>query len=159
MNEKVFKTLEYNKIIEKLTSYAVSPMGKEMASVLRPSTVLSDIELWQNETSEAEAMIMRKGSIPLGGLREIRPQIKRLSMGGSLGIPELLNIGEFLYASRRAKNYSVNENKAERYETIGPLFDLIVEIPKLEKEISRVILSETEVADDASQGIRVYKSH
>ena len=102
MNEKVLKTLEYNKIIEKLTSYAVSPMGKEMASALKPCTSLSQIEnRYTYRTSEAEAMILRKGSIPLGGLREIRPQIKRLAMGGSLGIAELLYIGDFLYVCRR----------------------------------------------------------
>ena len=154
MNEKVLKTLEYNKIIEKLTSYAVSPMGKEMTAALKPCASISQIQQWQNETSEAEAMILRKGSIPLGGLREIRPQIKRLAMGGSLGIAELLNIGDFLYVCRRVKNYSVNENKAESYDTIGPMFDLVMELPKLEKEISRVILSETEVSDDASQGLK-----
>jgi len=53
MNKKVLETLEYNKIIDKLVGYAVSPMGKEMAAELRPSNILSDIELWQNETSEA----------------------------------------------------------------------------------------------------------
>lgn len=154
MNKKVFKTLEYDKITEKLMSYAVSPMAKEMAQDLKPSVSLSEIEQWQNETSEAEAMILRKGSIPLGGLHELRPQIKRLAMGGSLGIAELLNVGEFLYVCRRIKNYSINENKSETYNTIGPMFDLLMELPKLEKEISRAILSETEVADDASQGLK-----
>ncbi len=154
MNKKVLETLEYNKIIDKLVGYAVSPMGKEMAAELRPSNILSDIELWQNETSEAETMLFRKGSIPLGGAKEIRPFIKRLSMGGVLGIAELLNLGEFLYACRRVKNYSKNENKSENYVTIGPMFELIVELPKIESEITRSIISETEVSDDASIGLR-----
>ena len=104
MNEKAFKTLEFNKILNKLIDFAVSPMGKERASKLTPSVVLSDIVNSQKETSEAVSMAMRKGSLSLGGLREIRPQLKRASMGGTLSIEELMNIGEFLYACKKAKN-------------------------------------------------------
>ncbi len=154
MNEKAFKTLEFNKILNKLIDFAVSPMGKERASKLTPSVVLSDIVNSQKETSEAVSMAMRKGSLSLGGLREIRPQLKRASMGGTLSIEELMNIGEFLYACKKAKNYSKNENKAESYEILDGLFGLIELIPKLESEISRCILSETEISDDASTGLR-----
>ena len=157
MNEKVFKTLEFDKILTKLKGYAVSPMGKEMAENLRPSGEIYEIRKWQNETSDAYAMIMRKGTIPLGGLKEIRPQLKRVSMGGNLNIEELMNIGEFLYVCRKVKNYSVNENKGETYEYIGELFDLIEHIPRLEKEITRVIISETEISDDASNDLRAIR--
>jgi len=154
MNEKVFSTLEFNKITRELTALAVSPMAKELAEALSPSYDIYEIKQHQKETSEAETMLMRKGDMPLGGFREIRPQVKRVSMGGNLGIAELLNIGSFLYACRRAKNYSVNENKNEVYENIGPLFDALCEAPKLEKEIERSILSETEISDEASQGLK-----
>ena len=157
MNEKVFKTLEFDKILTKLKGYAVSPMGKEMAENLKPSSEVYEIRKWQNETSDAYAMIMRKGTIPLGGLKEIRPQLKRVSMGGNLNIEELMNIGEFLYVCRKVKNYSVNENKGETYEYIGELFDLIEHIPRLEKEITRVIISETEISDDASNDLRAIR--
>jgi len=154
MNEKVFRTLEFDKILSKLRDYAVSPMGKEMAEELRPSAEAYEINKWQNETSDAYSMIMRKGNIPLGGLHEIRPQLKRVSMGGSLGIDELMNIGEFLYVCRKVKNYSINENKDESYPYIGEFFDIIMPLTRLEKEISRVIISETEISDDASNELR-----
>jgi len=154
MNEKVFKTLEFDKILSKLRDYAVSPMGKEMAEELRPSSEAYEINKWQNETSDAYSMIMRKGNIPLGGLREIRPQLKRVSMGGSLGIDELMNIGEFLYVCRKVKNYSINENKDENYPYISEFFEIIMPLTRLEKEISRVIISETEISDDASNDLR-----
>jgi len=157
MNEKVFKTLEFDKILAMLKDRAVSPMGKEEAENLRPSTELYEINKWQNETSDAAAMIMRKGMIPLGGLHEIRPQLKRVSMGGSLGIEELMNIGEFLYVCRKLKNYSINENKDESYPHIGELFDIITPLARLEKEISRVIISETEISDDASNDLRTIR--
>ena len=78
MNEKAFRTLEYNKIIDKLREFAISPMGKELCGELKPSVDISEIERWQDETTEASAMIVRKGNIPLGGIREIRPQLKRV---------------------------------------------------------------------------------
>ena len=111
MNEKVFKTLEFDKILGKLKGYAVSPMGKEEAENLKPSTEVYEINKWQNETSDAAAMIMRKGAIPLGGLHEIRPQLKRVSMGGTLGIEELMNICEFLYVCRKIKNYDTKRHR------------------------------------------------
>ena len=154
MNEKAFRTLEFNKIIKKLTDLAVSPMGKEKAQSLVPSVVISDIVNSQKETSEAVSMAMRKGSLSLGGLREIRPQLKRASMGGTLSIEELMNIGEFLYVCRKAKNYAKNENKAETYEILDGLFMLIELILKLENEITRCIVSEVEISDDASTGLR-----
>ena len=150
MNEKAFRTLEYNKIIDKLREFAISPMGKELCGELKPSVDISEIERWQDETTEASAMIVRKGNIPLGGIREIRPQLKRVLAGGSLNIEELMNINEFLYVCRKVKNYSVNENKAESYKSIDGMFAAVELLPLLEKEISRCIVSEVEISDNAS---------
>lgn len=118
MNEKALRILEYDKIINMLAGFAVSPMAKEMAHHLQPSVSMSEIVLRQQETTEAVSMVLRKGSPSFGGFREIRPQLKRAEMGGTLSIPELMHIGEFLYVCRKAKNYAKNENKAETYERI-----------------------------------------
>lgn len=150
MNEKAFRTLEYEKIREKLAAFAVSPMGKERARELCPSPVMSDIVLWQQETTEATNMVLRKGTPSFGGLREIRPQIKRAGMAGVLSIAELMAVGEFLYVCRKIKNYGNHENKAEVYPRMDEYFDLLIPVPSLENEISRCILSETEIADTAS---------
>lgn len=150
MNEKVLKTLEYQKIREKLAAFAVSPMGKERAGELCPSTVMGDIALWQQETTEATNMVLRKGTPSFGGFREIRPQLKRAAMAGVLSIAELMAIGEFLYVCRKIKNYGVHENKAEAYPRMDEYFELLMPVPSLENEISRCILSETEIADTAS---------
>ncbi len=154
MNKKALHTLEYDKIIEKLASFAVSPMAKERVRALQPATVMSDIALWQQETTEATAMILRKGTPSFGGFREIRPQLKRASMAGVLSISELMEVGEFLYVCRKMKNYGKHENKAEAYERMDEYFDLLAPIPSLENEITRCILSETEIADDASAELR-----
>lgn len=154
MNEKALHTLEYDKIIQKLVGFAVSPMAKERAAALRPSSAMSDIIIWQQETTEATTMILKKGTPSFGGFREIRPQLKRASMAGVLSIAELMAIGEFAYVCRKVKNYAKKENKMEIYERLDEYFDLIIPLDKLENEISRCILSETEIADDASSGLR-----
>ncbi len=154
MNEKALHTLEYDKMIEKLTGFAVSPMAKERAAALKPSAAMSDIILWQQETTEATSMVLRKGAPSFGGFREIRPQLKRASMAGVLSIAELMAIGTFAYVCRKVKNYAKKENKTEVYERLDEYFDLIVPLDKLEHEINRCILSETEIADDASPGLR-----
>ena len=153
MNEKALKKLEYDKIIKKLAYFAASPMAKQKAEKLRPYTAMMDITAAQQETSEAVSMVLRKGTLALGGLKEIRPQIKRAYMGGTLSMEELMNIGSFLYVCRRAKDYAKNENKAEVYEKLDDLFDMIVTIPALENKITTCILSETEMADTASSAL------
>ena len=154
MNEKALHTLEYDKIIQKLVGYAVSPMAKERAMNLRPSDAMSDIAIWQQETTEATVMALKKGAPSFGGFREIRPQLKRASMAGILSVAELMAIGEFAYVCRKVKNYARKENKDEVYPRLDEYFDLIIPLDKLENEISRCILSETEISDDASAGLR-----
>lgn len=153
MNEKTLKKLEYDKIIKKLMDFAVSPMAKEKAEALLPYTAMTDIIQQQQETSEAVSMILRKGTLTLGGFKEIRPQMKRAAMGGVLSMGELMHIGSFLYVCRRAKEYAKHENKTEVYEKLDALFELIQPIVSLENEITRCIVSETEMADTASSAL------
>ncbi len=154
MNKKVLSTLEYNKIIDKLKGYAISEMGKRLAENLEPSNDIDDILYWQKETSESVSMILKKGSLSLGGLRDISPYLKRVSVGGVLSIKELFDIGEFLYVSRKAKNYAKNESKNDVFEILEPQFGMIETIDELEKDISRCIISDTEIADEASIKLR-----
>lgn len=150
MNEKALRTLEYKKIVERLAGLAVSPMAKERAMALEPSPIMSDIVLWQQETTEAVNMMLRKGTPSFGGLREVRPQLKRANLGGVLSIPELMAVGEFLYVCRKIKNYGMNDNKDIVAPRLDEYFDLLAPIPSLENELTRCILSETEISDAAS---------
>ena len=150
MNEKMYQRLEYDKIIKKLVDFAVSPMAKEKAEALQPYTAMIDITMAQQETTEAVSMILRKGTLGLGGFREIRPQMKRAAMGGILSMGELLHISGFLSACRRAKEYGNHENKTESYERLDEFFALLTPIPALEQEITKCILSDVEMADTAS---------
>lgn len=150
MNDKALHTLEYNKIINKLSNYAVSKMGKEIAQNLKPSSNITDILQWQKETTEAVSMVMKKGSLSLGSLKDIRPYLKRVSVEGILSPEEFIDISDFLYASRRAKNYSKSESKNDSFEILQPQFDSIETASDLENEINRCIISATEISDDAS---------
>ncbi|MCT4598356.1 MAG: endonuclease MutS2 [Vallitalea sp.] len=153
MNNKVLYTLEYNKIIDQLISHTSSKMGKELSSSLVPHYDLETIKIKQKETSEAASMILRRGSLALGGLKDIRSSLKRLTIGGNLSIVELLNIGEILRVSKLVKSYAKSakdSNNATDLEILYGIFDSIETIHPLYKEITRCIISEEEVSDDAS---------
>ncbi len=153
MNEKAIKTLEFDKILEHLAAKAISPSGKEACRALRPTDNLAMIDRAQQETSEAAAMIVRKGSLPLGGIKPISALLERVGMGGMLHLEELMAVASFLYVCQKVKQYAKNENKAEHYERLEELFALVEPLPQLEKEINRCVKSEVEMADEASPGL------
>ena len=154
MEVKSFKTLEFNKIIDKLQNYAGSELGKKIAGQLTPYTDIDEIKLHQGETSEAVTMILKKGSLGMGGLRDISTYIKRVNVGGSLNIVELLHIADFLRVAKRAKGYGQAEGKNDSFPILEPRFNAIELANDLERDIERCIISPTEVSDDASSTLR-----
>ena len=92
MNQKSLKTLEYEKIISQLTEYAASIPGKLLCQELKPSSDYEEILQAQAETSDAVSRIRMKGSLSLTGVRDIRDSLKRLEIGSTLSIPELLSV-------------------------------------------------------------------
>ena len=150
MNPKALHILEYDKIIDQLAGKAISAMGKERAAALLPTFDLDDIRLWQQETTEAASFILRKGSLPLGGIRDIRPSLMRAEMSGMLSIEELLHVNDFLYVCRKAESYGKLEGKTEPYALLDPLFAQIQTAVPLERELTRCIAGEKDLADDAS---------
>lgn len=155
MNEKVLQTLEYNKIIDQLVSFASSPSGREFCQNLKPQTDRDWIETTQRETSDALTHILTKGELSFYGIRDIRPSLKRLDIGSSLGSHELLDIAMLLSAAASVKNYfrqalreddSTGDSLDERYQLIEPLSPLM-------QEIRRCIPDRDIIADDASTGL------
>ena len=163
MNEKALRILEYPKIIEKLTELAGSPMGKDLCKNLVPSTDLGTICQMQMETSDALARIYAKGHLSFSGLKDIRPSLLRLKVGSSLNIPELLALASLLDVALRAKSYGRRENSQGReadenaqaaQDSLDGMFSVIEPLSPLNNEIKRCILSEEDIADDASPGLR-----
>ena len=157
MNDKALKTLEYTKIRERLTAQALSPMGKEKCSALVPLDNISEIVREQKETTEAVNMALKKGRLPLGGIKDIRSHLERAEAGGVLVIDELMAVGEFLYVCRKVKNYSKQENKADTFPVLEDYFAIVKTINNVENEINRCILNEQEISDDASSGLRTVR--
>lgn len=151
MNEKSLRTLEFNKILEMLIGKCISAMGKEQAINLKPSTDISEINRMQDYTSESSGMILKKGSLPMGGIRDIRPQLKRVGVMGVLSVEELLAVGDFLYVCRKIASYGEKESKNDHFPLLDDMFACISLLPALEKEIARCIMPPDQVADDASQ--------
>lgn len=154
MNEKALRILEYNKIIEKLTDCATSPMGKEICKNLLPSTDLGEICLGQMETSDALSRIYAKGSLSFSGLRSIRDSLLRLKVGSSLSAAELMHIASLLETALRAKSYGRRETDDMSTDSLDGLFNAIEPLSPVCREIRRCILSEEEIADDASPGLK-----
>lgn len=154
MNEKALRTLEYNKIITLLTEQATSQSGRELCRNLKPSTDLSAIRLAQQQTGDALTRIYRKGSLSFAGNHDMGASIKRLEIGGTLGIEEFLRLCSLLEVAKRAKAYARREREEENEDSLDEFFARIEPLTPLHEEIRRIILSEDEIADDASPTLR-----
>lgn len=155
MNEKVLKTLEYDKIITLLTEYASSEPGKQLCRSLTPATDLNTIRSAQNETTDAGSRIRQKGSLSFSGIRNIGSSLKRLEIGSSLGIIELLSVSSLLTCASRAKAYGRHEESEEfPDDSLDGYFRLLEPLTPVNSEIKRCILSEEEISDEASPGLR-----
>lgn len=154
MNEKALKTLEYYKIIDMLEAFATSSIGKNKCRQLRPLDNLTEIETMQQETADALSRIYQKGSLSFSGVKDVRGSLKRLEVGSTLGIGELLAIRSLLENASRAKAYSRRETEDEHTDSLDNMFELIEPLSPLATEIGRCILSEDEISDDASTGLR-----
>lgn len=155
MNEKALKVLEYHKIIEKLITFAGSQPGKALCRDLVPSSDISEIRRMQRETSDAVSRLCRKGNVSFSGLSDIRGSLKRLEIGGSLNIDELLRICKVLETTSRVKAWSRSENREEMPDdSLDQMFTDLQPLTPLANEIRRCIISEEEISDDASPGLR-----
>ena len=150
MNEKVLKILEYHKIIDQLSDYASSPMGKKLCRELKPISNINEIRQMQTQTSDALARIFAKGSISFSGLYDIGGSLLRLKVGSALGIVELLQISKQLDVALRVKSYSRKDTDDDNKDSLDDMFTVIEPLSPLNNEIKRCIISEDEIADDAS---------
>lgn len=154
MNQKVLKTLEYHKIIEKLTEYAASEPGKRLCRELEPSSDFEEIVQAQAETADAVARVRQKGSVSFAGISDIGGSLKRLEIGSSLSIHELLAVSSLLTCAARAKNYGRRQESELPDDSLDEMFRSLEPLTNVNNEVTRCIISEEEVADDASPGLR-----
>ena len=153
MNQKALRTLEYDKIIAQLVEYASCESGKELCRKLVPSIDYDEIVTAQRETTDAVTRVRQKGGISFGGVKDIRASLKRLEVGSSLGIVELLSVSTLLTTAARAKSYGRHEDSELPEDSLEQLFSVLEPLTPVNTEIKRCILSEEEVSDDASPGL------
>ncbi len=153
MNQKALKTLEFDKIIHRLTEHAASVGAKKKCMELVPVTSLWEIERAQTQTADALRRIWQKGSISFGGIRDIRGSIKRLEIGGILGMGELRQIMSLLETAGQVQKYGAHERDDEKADSLDESFEFLDPVPSLCSEIRRCILADDEMADDASSAL------
>lgn len=154
MNSKVLHVLEYHKIIDQLTDKATSEQGRKLTSTLVPMTDPDAISKAQTETADALGYLFRKGSTSFGGNKDLRPCIRSLEIGSVLSVAELLRIAAFLENVKRIKAYGKKEREDAAQDTLDVYFDSLEPLTPLANEIRRCILSEEEIADDASPTLK-----
>lgn len=154
MNSKVLRVLEYNKIIERLTDKATSEQGRKLTAALEPMTDLDAIEKAQTETADALGYLFRKGSTSFGGNKDLGMCIRSLEIGSTLSIAELLRIAAFLENVSRIKSYGRKEREDTPADSLDEYFESLEPLTPLSNEIRRCILSEEEIADDASPALK-----
>lgn len=154
MNKKVLRVLEYDKIIARLMEKATSEPGKKLAAALLPMTDLNEIQTAQTETADALGRLFAKGSTSFGSNKDLGMSIKSLEVGSVLSIAELLRIASFLENVNRIKAYGRRERDDMPGDSLDAWFDVLEPLTPLAGEINRCILSEEEIADDASPALK-----
>ncbi len=149
MNTKAFTTLEFNKILNKLVGFACSEGAKTSARRLIPMTDIDEINSALDMTNDAVSRIYRKGAVSFEGIRDIRGSLARLKVGSALGVKELLNISSLLGCTAHVKNYY-----EQRTDSLSVFFDSLDPVTLLNSDITRCIISEDEISDDASANLR-----
>ena len=154
MNQKVFKTLEYNKIVERLAEYAFGADTKERCLSLLPSTSLSEITNAQQQTKDAMNRSLKKGRLDCSGIKPLSSAIRRVEIGGTMNIEELLGLCKLLETARRVKAYGRKEREDIPSDSLSELFDGLEPLSPLCDEIRRCIISVDEISDDASSNLK-----
>ncbi|MDD6579762.1 MAG: endonuclease MutS2 [Lachnospiraceae bacterium] len=159
MNEKSLRILEYNKIIEMLSSKAHSKAGKLLCDGLKPIDNLNEVISSLQNTDDALKRLIKNGNISFAGNKDIRQSLLRLKKGSSLNALELLLICDLLEASSRVKSYLKKEHPDDEDDSLDKYYAMLEPLTKHSLEIRRCIISEDEIADDASSELKAIRRH
>jgi DNA mismatch repair protein MutS2 len=152
--QKLFRVLEYDKIIELLAGRTAGRAGAGAASALKPATDAYEVDARQRETAEAVYVIMKKGALPLGEYGDIVRDAAYAAKGGTLTMEALLGIAGHLNAVRMAVSFLSADVDAGSIPLIMSAAGVMTSHKPLEERIRLSILSDTEMADSASPELR-----
>ena len=159
MNKKVLRTLEFDKIVERLSSCASSEAGALLCRQLEPDTDPDAIRLALQNTTDAVSRLRKKRGPSFFNLPDVRPSVKRLEIESVLGTAELLDISNLLDGADSVKAFLRPENDETPADSLSPIYDSIDECRNLNDEIKRCILGIDEIADDASPTLKDIRRH
>ena len=164
VNRKVLETLEYTKVRARLTEKATSDPGRRLCAELEPMTEAAQIEEAQTQTADALTMLFQKGSTSFGGNKDLTMALRSLEIGSTLSASELLKVAGQLENVNRIKSYGrkPRENTERdggesgdfQASSLAGHFERLEPLTQLSAEIGRCILSEEEIADDASVNLK-----
>ena len=154
MNDKALRILEYHKIISLLAEKASSAPGKELCQKLAPMTSLAALEEAQQQTAEAFTRLVKGGRIHFSGNKDISLSIKSLEIGSALSAAELMKISASLACATRAKTFARSDHDEEIADSLQTYFANLEPLTPLQNELNRCIISEEEIADDASSALK-----
>ena len=154
MNQKTLTKLEYDKIAALLEEEASSFRGRQLCRRSKPLTDIDKINTLQEQTAAAFTRIVRKGRISFGDAAPIEESMKRLEIGGALSISELLRFSRLLANTARVKSYGRHDTQEDSADCLDAYFDCLEPLTPLANEIERCIVSEDEISDDASPGLK-----
>ena len=157
MNEKYQRVLEYPKILEKLSEFAVSDMGRERALALRPSGDAREVRRMQAQTEEAMSVIAYTGGNPMASFTDVREYLKLSAVGATLSMKALLSVAEALRACRAVRRALVTDR--EDTPILTEMGSRISTNRMLEEDILNAILSEEEMSDHASPELANIRRH
>lgn len=158
MQERVLKTLEFDKIKSQLMEHISSSLGRNKVEELIPSTDYNEVVRWQDETDEAAKVYRMRGTIPLDGIYDIGAHVKRSSIGGMLSPLELNHIASTVHASRQMKRFIEEFHEEEAVPILFTLTDSIIVLAEVEEEIKMAIDEQGSVLDSASDTLRTLRN-
>ncbi|MGB3569302.1 MAG: endonuclease MutS2 [Priestia megaterium] len=156
MQSRIFHVLEFNKVKEQLQKKVASSLGREKVANLIPSTQYEEVVKWQEATDEATTVLRLRGNVPLGGIFDVRPSVKRAEIGGTLSSNELLDVASTIYAARQVKQFieQVVEDEDLQLPIITEHIEKLMPLPEVEQTIKMSIDENGTVLDGASDQLR-----
>jgi len=156
LQSRIFHVLEFNKVKEQLQKKVASSLGREKVANLIPSTQYEEVVKWQEATDEATTVLRLRGNVPLGGIYDVRPSVKRAEIGGTLSSNELLDVASTIYAARQVKQFieQVVEDEDLQLPIITEHIEKLMPLPEVEQTIKMSIDENGTVLDGASDQLR-----
>ncbi|MCM3096984.1 endonuclease MutS2 [Priestia megaterium] len=156
MQSRIFHVLEFNKVKEQLQKKVASSLGREKVANLIPSTQYEEVVKWQEATDEATTVLRLRGNVPLGGIFDVRPSVKRAEIGGTLSSNELLDVASTIYAARQVMQFieQVVEDEDLQLPIITEHIEKLMPLPEVEQTIKMSIDENGTVLDGASDQLR-----